>query len=131
MKRGIYNADLILHLINGLLVYNLSLYLSDVLVIDLFSDNLILARCDGRSLVCGLYCRQIFNSQNFFCNAFVMRRCKLCAIFPVYLVTIVFRRVVACSDIDTCYAAQLTYCKGQFRCWTKGFKLICLDTVCC
>jgi len=109
----------------------LSLYLSDVFIINLLSNYLIQTCCCCRSLICSLYCRQIFDCQNFFCNTFIMRRCKLCAIFPVYLVTIVFRRVVACSDIDTCYAAQLTYCKGQLWCWTKRLKLICLDAICC
>ena len=131
VKRCVYDSDLILHLINGLLVYYLSLYLSDVFIINLLSNYLIQTCCCCRSLICSLYCRQIFDCQNFFCNTFIMRRCKLCAIFPVYFVAIVFRRIMACCDIDTCYAAQLTYCKGQFRCWTKGFKLICLDTVCC
>ena len=131
MKRGIYDADLILHLINGLLVYNLSFYLSNVLVVDLFPDDLILACRNGRSLICGLYAGQILNGKNLLCYALVVRRCKLCAVLPVYLVAVVLRRIMAGSDVDACHAAQLADSKGQLRCGAQGFKLVCLDSVGC
>ena len=43
VEGSIYNGDLVLHLINGLLVYYLGLYLRNVFVVNLFSDNLISA----------------------------------------------------------------------------------------
>ena len=38
-------------------------------------------------------------------NSAVMRRCNLCAIFPVYFIAIVFRRIMACCNINTCNTA--------------------------
>ena len=131
VKRRVHNADLVLHLINGLLVHNLGLDLGNVLVVDFPADNLILACCCGRCLVRGLYRGQVLYGQHFLCHTFVVRRCKLGAVLPVYLVSVVLRRVMAGCNIDAGYASQFPHCKGQLRCGTQGLELVCLDSVGC
>ena len=111
MKRRIYNLDAVLHLVDGVLIDHLGLYLSDVFVVDLRSDNLIFSGLYSLLHGGGLHCGQILNRQNLLRNSLVMRRRKLSAVLPVYLVSVVLRRVVAGSDIDAGDAAQLADCK--------------------
>ena len=60
-----------------------------------------------------------------------MGRGNLGAIFPVYLIAIIFRGVMACSDINPCNAAKLTDCIGKFRGWAQAFKYIRLNAIGC
>ena len=131
MKRGIDNADVFLHLVNGILIHYLCFYMSDEFVINLFTDNLIFSCGNGILLADGLYGRKIGDCQYLCGNAFVMRRCKLCTILPVHFVSIVLSRVVAGSNIQTCDAVQFTYCEGQFRSRTKRLEFVCFNSICC
>ena len=131
VERCIHNGDLVLHLVNGLLVHNLGLYLGNILVINLLADHLVLARCRCGCLVRGLYRGQILNGQHLISNALVMRRCKLGAVLPIYLIAVVFRRVVAGCDVDAGNTAKLPDCKGQLRRGAQRLKLVCLNTVGC
>ena len=58
-----------------------------------------------------------------------MGRGELGAVLPVYLIAVVFRRIVAGSDIDAGDAAQFTDRKGKLRRGAQGFKLVGLDPV--
>ena len=129
VKWCVHDADLVLHLVNGLLVHDLGLDLGNILVVDFSADNLVLACSRGRSLVRGLYRGQVLYGQYLLCHALVMRRRKLGAVLPVYLVSVVLRRVMAGRDVNTGYASQFPHRKGQFRSWTQGLELVCLDSV--
>ena len=59
-----------------------------------------------------------------------MRRCNLCAILPVYFVSVVLSRVVACGNDDTGNAAEFTDSKRKLRCRTQGLEQIRFDSVC-
>ena len=100
MERGVHNGDIFLHLVDGILVYDLCFYMSDVFVIDLFADHFIKTCCHGILCAHGLHGGQILNGQNLFGYTLVMRRSELSAVLPVYLVAVVLRRVVACRHID-------------------------------
>ena len=129
VKRRVYNGDLILHPVNGPLVHHLGFHLSYVFVVYFLSYHLILAGSDGRRFICSLYFGQILNSQNLLGYALVMRGRKLCAILPIYLVAVVFRRIMTGCDIDSRNASQLPHCVGQLRSRTQRLKLVGLDAV--
>ena len=131
VKRCVNDCNLVLHLVNGLLVHNLGLYLGNVLIVDFFANDFVFACCQCRGLVRGLNRGQILYGQHLVGNALVMGRGELGAVLPVYLVAVVFRRVMACRDINSCNAPQLTHCKGKLRSGTQGLELICLDSVGC
>ena len=111
MKRGVNDANVFLHFINGILIYYLCFYMCNEFIIDRLSDDLIFACCNSILTAHSLHCRQISDRQYFCGNAFIMRRSKLCSILPVYFVSIVLWRIVAGSNIKTCDTAKLTYCK--------------------
>ena len=60
-----------------------------------------------------------------------MRRSKLCAVLPVYLVAVVLRRIMACRNVDSRHAAQLADREGQFRRRTQGLELVCFNPIGC
>ena len=60
-----------------------------------------------------------------------MRRGDLRAVFPVDLVSVVFRRIVAGCDVDAGYTSQMTDCIGQLRSRAERVKHIGLDAVGC
>ena len=64
-------------------------------------------------------------------DAAVVWRCDLCTVLPVYFVTIVFRRIMACSHIDSGCTSQVTDCIRQLRSRTKALENVCFDTVRC
>ena len=105
MKRGVNDGDVLLHLVDGILVYNLCFYMGDVFVINLFADNLVKACCHGILCAHGLHGGQILNGQNLFRYTLVMRRSKLSAVLPVYLIAVILRRVVACGYVNAGNAA--------------------------
>ena len=105
MKRGVNNGDVLLHLVDGILVYNLCFNMCDVFVIDFLADHLIEACCHGILCAHGLHGGQILNGQNLLSYTLVMRRSELSAVLPVYLVAVVLRRVVACGYVNAGNAA--------------------------
>ena len=63
-------------------------------------------------------------------NGCIVRGKHLRTIIPIGLVTVVFFRVMACSQVDTALAAQMTDSKGNLRSGTQILKEINLDAVC-
>ncbi len=55
----------------------------------------------------GLYGMKICDISHFRDDLFILGCGNLCAILPVYLVAVVFRRIVACGDHNTCCTAEL------------------------
>ena len=66
---------------------------------------------------------------NFCDNFLILRSSDLRTVLPVYFISIVFRRIVACSYHNTCNTAKLSQCKRKFRCRTQSFKTIGFDTI--
>ena len=66
----------------------------------------------------------------FIDNSGIVRSKYLCTIIPISLITVVFSRIVACSDIDTTLATEVTDSKRNFRCRTQIIEEIYFDTVC-
>ena len=85
VKGGVDDGDLVLHLVDGLLVHYLSLYLGDVFVVDVGADHLVQAGCNSAGLTRGLHRGQILDGQNFFRYALIVGRGELGAVLPVYL----------------------------------------------
>ena len=105
MERGVNDGDVFLHLVDGILVYNLCFYMSNIFVINFFADHFI--KTGRHSILCahGLHGGQILNGQNLFRYTLVMRRSKLSAVLPVYLIAVILRRVVACGYVNAGNAA--------------------------
>ena len=77
-----------------------------------------------------LYVRS-FHAVCKLCNAHVVRRRDLPAVRPVDLVSIVFARVMRCSDYDSGGTLQMANCKGEHRNRMKRIIQVCLDPVGC
>jgi len=72
-------------------------------------------------------CNSIYPGNDFFISG----GCYLCSILPVYLITIILRRIVGGCDRHTGCASQEANCKGKLRCRAQAVKHISLYTVCC
>ena len=62
-------------------------------------------------------------------DALIMWGQHLSAIVPISLVAIVLTRVVACCDVDTCLASQMTDSKAHLWCRTHIVEEINLDAI--
>ena len=131
VKRRIYDFQIFCHSFDRIHMDDLALQLFHIGIIHVFADHNIKTCFFCFRFIHSLYIIIICNFLNFSHDTTVMRRCDLSTIFPVYFVTVIFRWVVACCDIDTCNTSQLSYCIRKFRCRTKALKNICLDSVCC
>ena len=54
----------------------------------------------------------------------------LAAICSIHLITVIFRRVMACSHHDTAVTIQVAHCIGQRRCRHQFFIDMNLDSIC-
>ena len=59
-----------------------------------------------------------------------MWRCDLCTVLPVYLVAVVFSRIMARRNHNSGNAAEFAHGKGKLRRRTQAVKHIRLDAVC-
>ena len=59
-----------------------------------------------------------------------MWRCDLCAVLPVYFVSVILAWIMACRNYNTCNTSKFPNRKGQLRCRTQGFKTVGFDTIC-
>ena len=71
----------------------------------------------------------IRNCLNLSHDSFVMRRGDLCAILPVYLVSIILRRIMAGCNVNSGYASKGANSIRKFRRRAQGFKHVRLDSV--
>ena len=60
----------------------------------------------------------------------ILRCSDLCAVFPVYFISVVLRRIVAGCHHNTCGAVKLADSEGQHRCRAQRRENISFDPVC-
>ena len=114
-ERGIYNLDVLSHLLDDIGMNDLLFQLCHVLVVDFLADHLIEVSLDRRILIHGLTCMEILDCLDFVDNLGILGRCHLCAVLPVYLIAVVLGRVMACRNDNTCRAAQRAEREGKLR----------------
>ena len=129
MKWCVHDLQILSFCLNSIHMNNLFLQFCHVCIVHFFADHLEKACFFGFSLVHSLNSIPIGNCLNFSHDSAVMWRCDLCTILPVYFVSIVFRRIMACSYHNTRNTAKLSQCKRKFRCWTQSFKTIGFDAI--
>ena len=78
----------------------------DVSIVNLFTDNSVETCSYGSLLVHGLSLFDL-KSLNAVHDSCIVWRSDLCAVLPVNLVSVVFRRIVACCDIYTCCTSKI------------------------
>ena len=110
---------------------DLLLELNHVLVVDLCSERYIESLSD-----CILFghCLNIviIGDRNNLCDdTCVVRRCYLCAVLPVNLVTVVLRRIVRSRNHNSGDTSEFSKCKRKLGCGTKNIADISLDSVSC
>ena len=93
--------------------------LRDIFVIKIGSDDAEQILCSGFIFFHCFYHGKIRYFCYFCKNVFIMRRCDLGTVFPVYFISVVFSRVMAGCDHNTGNTAKLTDCKRKLRCGTK------------
>jgi len=128
MKRSIDNYH-ILSLFNFLRSDRLSLYIFYKAVIYFLSDYIEKACLFSFPFSHSLNIRKVSNSVYFTDYSLILRRNHLCSIGPIYLIPVVFRRVVAGSNDYSGSTAQSSYGIGQFRSWAKLVKYIRFNSV--
>ena len=125
MKRRVNNFKVISHFSYYVAVKRKFLYCGNVCVIKLWAKFNIIS-----AFFC-LFKAYFFNFRYvygvYFLHYFaVTRRRNLSAVFPVYFVTVIFCRVMACRNNYACRTAQMSYCKRKNRNRTKFGINICL-----
>ena len=122
MKRRINDTEVFLTFnhfrIDGKGVDFIQIYL-----VDVFADNL------NQTLVALEL--DVLNSYfvHFIDNGSVVRRKYLRTVIPIGFIAVVFFRVVACGQIDTALATEVTNGERHFRSRTQVIEQINLDTV--
>ena len=129
MKRRVYDFKIFLYLVNGVLVKHLLFELGNVSVVNVSSDHFVETSLFGGLFGHCLDCRKIGHCLYFVHNAFIVRRCDLCSVLPVYLVSVVFRRIVARCNIDSGNTSKLSDCKRKLRSRPQALKYISLDSI--
>ena len=116
VKRCINDLQVFALCLNGILMDHLFFQLFHIGIVNLLTDHFIKACFFCLSLVHGFYSIPVGDRLYLSHDSGVMRRSDLSAVLPVYLVSIVFRRVMAGSDINSRNTAKVTDCKRKFRC---------------
>ena len=131
MERAVYNLQFLAGGIDGILVDYLLLQLCDITVVHFFADNFVHSRCLRFFRPHGLHRIVIRHSLHFVHNTLVVGRGDLRAILPVYLISVILRRVMTGCNVDTGDAAKRTHCIRQFRRRTQRFEDISLNSIGC
>ena len=129
MKRTVYDLQIFSNCINGILMDHLLFQLCYVGIIHLCSDHFVESGCFGILCRHRLHSRIICHCLDFIHDSFVMRRCDLRAIFPVYLITIVLRWIMAGCNVDSGNTSEFSDCIRKLRCRTKRIEYIGFDSV--
>ena len=116
VKRCVNNLEVLALSLDRIHVKNLFLKFCHISIVYFFADHLEQACLFCFCLVHSLNSIPVRDGLNLSHDSADVRRCDLCAIFPVYLVSVVFRRVMAGCYVDTCNTSEMTYCKRKFRC---------------
>ena len=129
-KGRIHDLDIVCHFSNYIGMNNLLLKLRHILVVNFLSDDLIQPLLQGLSLGHSLYGVVILDTLHLFDDLPVLGSGNLGAVLPVYLIAIVFRRIVAGRYHDARGTAQSAKGKGKLWRRTQRFEHIGLDAVC-
>ena len=122
VERRIDNADVLCHLLNGTMFEYKRLDGGHVCVIDLFADDLEHARPLRLFLRHGAHTVVILDRIHTVNDAFIVGRHDLSAVAPVYLVTVVLRRVVARRDDNARRCMKKAHGKGELGRRAQRFK---------
>ena len=125
----VYNLDIIRHLLNHFGMDDLLFQFHHIGVVDFGTNYLVQARRHGSLFVHGQNIRIIGHSLYFIDDFLVFGSRNLSAVFPVNLIAIIFRRIMACRYHNTGNAAQCTQSEGKLWCGSEFIKHICLDAV--
>ena len=128
-QRCVYNLDIVSHFGDYLGMDDLLLQFRHIGVVDLFADNPVKPLLLRFGLVHGLHGMIVLDGLDFLDNLLIIGRRHLCAVLPVYLVAVVFRRIVARRYHDARGTPQRAKGEGKLRRGTKRIEHICLDAV--
>ena len=128
-QRRVYDFYIFCHFFDDIGMNDLLLQLRHISIVDFSADSPIQAGKHSFFLVHGLHTMVIFDGLNLPDNLLVPGSRNLCTILPVHFITVIFRRIVACSDHDTCRTSQHSQSKGQLRCRSQGIKYISPDSI--
>ena len=127
---GVNDLEVVCHVADCAGVDRLRLNCPEILLVDLFADQLDLTLVECCLIVHFANIRKNVQLVDFGGNRCSMLGGKLCAVLPVYLVAVVLLGIVRCRDVDARNALQLSERKGQFGRGAKRVKEIDLDAVC-
>ena len=131
VKRCINDCNVFCHLLDNLRMDREITEFSEILLINLVGNNLI-ETCFNRLIL--IHCLNHIKGShlgNLIHNVGVMWRSYLCAILPIYFISIVFSWIMTCSNNNTCDTSKLTNCERQLRNRTKTLEYISLNSICC
>ena len=131
MKWCVYDLDVFCHLLNDFRMNGQITKLCKILLIHIIWNYFIQTSLDCFFFRHSLYHIKRSYLANLIHNTGVVWWCYLRTVLPVYLVSIILSRIVACCNYDTCNTAKFSYCKRKFRNRTKAFENISLDSICC
>ena len=129
VERRIYDPDIIRHFLDDFRVDDLLFQFHHISVVNFSADHLIKACFYRFVLIHCLYLMIIRNFLHFFNNFFILRSGHLSAILPICLISIVFRRIMACRDHNTGNTSKIAQGKRKLRRRAQGVKHISLDPI--
>ena len=106
MERCVDDLDIICYGTDDIGMDDLLFQLFHVGVVDLAADDIVKACIHGSLLIHCLNIVIIGYGIDLSDYASVMRRCNLCTVFPVNLISVVLGRIVRSSDHNTCDALK-------------------------
>ena len=106
MEGRIYDPDIISHFLYDLGMDYELLELCDILIVYLASYHIVQPFGFGLFQIHGFSFRDLYLIYLIY-DLLIPRNRYLRPVFPVNLVSVVFRRVMACSDDDSRYAVKL------------------------
>ena len=131
MKRGIHDLQLFGHGFDRIHMDHLTFQLFHIGIVYFFANHHIQTCFFCFCLIHGLHVIIICHFLNFSHDTAVMRRCDLRSVLPVYLITVILRRIMARSNIDTCNTSQLANSIRKLWCRTQALKNICPNAIGC
>ena len=116
VEGGVYNLDIISHFLNHFGMDDLFFQLYHISIVDFGADYLVKPCCRGGILIHGLHIGIIGNRLHLIDDFLILGRGHLGAVLPVYLIAVIFRRVMACRYHDSGDATQGAQRKGKLWC---------------
>ena len=113
MQGRINDIQLISHSCNHFGVHQLCLHVSVKRFVHFLTNEVIQLLLHSLCLFHPLNLSEVFYSVHLCDNSLISGRNHLCAVCPVYLIAVVFGRVMACRQHNPCRTAQLSHRKGK------------------